>query len=317
MTITSLNNHDLITSFERAVASERKIIHLVLQHILEIESRKIYADLGYDSMFSYLTQKHGYCESSAYARIQSARLLKQAPDVANKLESGSLKLSQLTKVQKCLTAESKQGRTLTVEQAQDLLQKIENKNLFETEKILATELDLPLKAHETTKPQKDDSIRLEITLTSEEFETLQKAKSLLSHTCPEGSWAQVITVLAKKFSQNKLGKISAKVSSATQSFAAKEVSTKYRPFLPINTQRELLKKAQYKCEYRDHQTHNACNSTYQLQIDHIKPLSLGGGQEITNLRILCRTHNNLMAKRSGLGTHLSVAKYRHSQRQQK
>jgi 5-methylcytosine-specific restriction endonuclease McrA len=54
------------------------------------------------------------------------------------------------------------------------------------------------------------------------------------------------------------------------------------------------------CQYQDVKTKNKCNSQYQLEIEHIQPLALGGSNDIANLRVLCRTHNALMAKRSGL-----------------
>lgn len=77
--IQNTSNDKLILNFENLVRTERKITHVVLLHIAEIEERKIYAELGYDGMYSYLTRGMGYSEGSAYRRLQSARLLKQVP----------------------------------------------------------------------------------------------------------------------------------------------------------------------------------------------------------------------------------------------
>ncbi|MBK9322947.1 MAG: HNH endonuclease [Bdellovibrionaceae bacterium] len=41
-------------------------------------------------------------------------------------------------------------------------------------------------------------------------------------------------------------------------------------------------------------------ANFQLEVDHIKPLALGGEHRAENLRILCRAHNQLAAKKSGL-----------------
>jgi 5-methylcytosine-specific restriction endonuclease McrA len=49
--------------------------------------------------------------------------------------------------------------------------------------------------------------------------------------------------------------------------------------------RAVWKKANAKCEFP------GCNSQYQLQIDHIKPKTLGGTNAPENLRLLCRVHN--------------------------
>jgi hypothetical protein len=52
----------------------------------------------------------------------------------------------------------------------------------------------------------DESVRIEISFSKEQFEILKQTQSLLSHICPEGSWNEVLTTLALKFNQSKLGK---------------------------------------------------------------------------------------------------------------
>jgi hypothetical protein len=117
--------------------------------------------------------------ASAYRRLQSARLLQQVPSVVEKLESGALNLSQLTQVQKCLKEEMRtSGNFLSQEKTEKLLVDIEHKNTFETKKFLALEFNQPIQSTEILKPQADDSVRLEVTFTQEEFAELKKAKEL-------------------------------------------------------------------------------------------------------------------------------------------
>jgi hypothetical protein len=251
--------------------------------------------------------------------LQSARLLQQIPVVAEKLESGSLNLSQTTKLQKCLRDQKQKSEVMTEDKAQELIAKLENKNTFETEKVLALEFNLPIQTHELLKPQKDDSVRLETVFSWEQYQELIKSKELLSHICPDGTWTEVIATLAKKFNQSKTPKESKqplqnkqKQSSTlaskptTQSLVAKQdngipnSSSAYRPSISTKIKAELMHKADYCCEYQDVKTKNRCHSTYKLEIDHIQPLAMGGSNYTDNLRVLCRTHNVLMAKRSGL-----------------
>ncbi len=49
-----ISDDDLLFRTENLVKTERKIMHFVLSHILEIMDRKLYADLGFDSMFSMM-----------------------------------------------------------------------------------------------------------------------------------------------------------------------------------------------------------------------------------------------------------------------
>lgn len=90
------------------------------------------------------------------------------------IESGSLHLSQLTRVQKCLKESAEKGKLVSSSTTLKVLQKIENKNSFETDKLLAQTFDLPVQVREILKPQKDDSVRLEITLTAEQFKELEQ-----------------------------------------------------------------------------------------------------------------------------------------------
>ncbi len=314
MLLTQLSNQEIISRMEKLVRTERKITHLVLLHIVEIEDRKLYAKLGYDGMYSYLTKGLGYSESSAYRRLQSARLLRKVPEVAVKIEEGKLNLSQLTQVQKSLKEQTQSGiQSMTPLATLAVLEKIENKSTFETERVLATEFNRPVQAHESIKPQKDDSVRIELTLTKEQFAELEQAKALLSHVCHEGHWSEVIFQLAKEFNRKKLspakapsGKVENENTEAatssevlhqqhlTQSFAAKKSQNykRTRKYIPIGIKRALFKKSNGCCEYIDKNTGKRCNSKYQLQIDHIHPWSLGGSNHADNLRVLCRTHNS-------------------------
>lgn len=207
---------------------------------------------------------------------------------------------------------------------------------------------MPIQIQEKVKPQRDESIRLEITLTQEQFEELKQTKDLLSHVCPDGSWSAVIAHLAQAHNKKKLigrvqknkpinvkakTEIEDRLNSSRESFANKEranhksfgldrlsehrksLDSTPRPRqnsataklrvkrsnIKITTQRVLLAKANNCCEYRDSKTGQKCESRYQLQVDHIIPIALGGSNDPKNFRILCRTHNLLAARRAGVG----------------
>lgn len=295
MDLTRISNHELLGRLEKLAKTERKITHLVLWHINEMESRKLYAELGFGSMYEYLTKHLGYGESSAYRRIQSARLVKQIPHLSEKLEDGSLNLTQLTQVQKCLKEEKKAGGSVCLSKTAEILEKLENKSNFETQKVLALEFNQPIQMHEVTKPQQNNSVRLEITFTEEQMTTLQQAKDLFSHSLPEASWAEVITSLAQK----QIGKVKGKnkvTPRATRGFCVKQK----RKYMTLATRRTLLERANNCCEYIDPISGRKCENHYQLQVDHRMPVACGGVNELENLRVLCRTHNLLAARQWGL-----------------
>lgn len=309
MELNGLSNIDLITSLKRLVKAERKVTHMVLLHINEVEDRRLHLEMGYDRMYSYLTKGLGYSEYSAYERIRAAELLRKIPEVSERIESGALNLTQITEVQKCLRQKADEGEEISHDKVKEALSIIEFQNGFNTRKYLAQEFDLPLAKMESAKPQKDESVRLEITLSKEEFVELQRAKEFLSSVCPDGKWSNVISTLARKFNQTKTGRQKMEKTSAcinediksTKSTHSLMVSPKsYRPYISIKTKRQIFTKASFQCEYEDSRTGHRCHSKYQLQVDHRIPLARSGGHELENLRILCAFHNRHEAVKWGL-----------------
>jgi hypothetical protein len=204
--LTKISSEEILFRLEKLTKSERKITHLILWHILEVDSRKLYLKLNYDSLYKYLTQHLSYSESAAYDRIQAMRVLKQVPEVAAKIENGSLNLTQLVRVEQSLKQEKRIGHEIAKEQVVELIAKVENKTNFETEKIIACELNQTPKAYQKVKPQSDDSIRLELTLSKDQYELLNKAQSYISHIIPDNDFAAVIAYLAKSLIEKKEGK---------------------------------------------------------------------------------------------------------------
>lgn len=281
MNLSQLANSELLLRLEKLSRTERKITHVILWHILEVENRKLYADRGYASCFEYLTKGLGYSEGSAYRRLQSARLLNKMPEmlsasISAKLENGSLNLSQLTQVQKCLKKEVNLKRhkgligandgIKSEQSAKHIFELIENQNTFETKKILAQQFNQPVQVTEKIISQRDDSVKLEIILSKEQMNNLQQAQSLLSHVCPDRSVVALVDYLV------------------TQHILKSKKKTNMKAC----------------CEYVDPVTARKCQSNYQLQTDHIIPKARGGTDGPGNLRTLCRTHNLSEARRWGL-----------------
>ncbi len=299
-----ISNDDLLFRTENLVQTERKIMHLVLTHLLEIMNRSLYADLGFDSMCTMMIKKYGYSETSALRRIDAAKLLKSVPEVADRLKSGSLNLSQAVQLQKCLASEAKKGEVISESRTYEILESLKNCNSFETRQVLAQEFDMPIKFQEIVRPQKDESVRLEMTFTKEQFEELKQAKSFLSHIAHTGSWAEVISVLASKLNQSKIGKQNnsaskyVKNSNSNQSKAgfdtksninsslndgstsATEVeiskfsensmqsaSSKRTP-ISVHLKRSVFADAKGCCQYQS-SVGTQCGSQFQIQIDHV------------------------------------------------
>src|SRR5205814_145318 len=117
---------------------------------------------------------------------------------------------QLAKVQTAIKSERKKIQKVfgikavdLTKRTRELLCQIENKSQRETEVMLAKEFDMDLSIQEKQIFQKNDSVRIEMTISKQQMEILEQAKALLSHQNPEGSWAALFVKLAEKEIQRK------------------------------------------------------------------------------------------------------------------
>lgn len=311
--IGHLSNADLLTRFGRLVQTERKITHLVLECIAEIDARKLYLDKAYPSLYEFLVHNFGYSSSAALRRIESARLLREVPEVAAKIESGALNLSQLSKVQQAVRAVQKiEDRKLDLEDKRDLLSRIENTTQQQTEVILSQALSLQILTEDKEKIHRDESVTLTITLSKAQMAILKQAQDLIAHAIPEKRWAEAITYLAQKEVQRRTklrNTKSAPGSSKSQAAPVvnqDEVQTKNKTTVesdmfkmasarkPLrSTVKKIILNQQRCCQYKDQNTGKICGSTRFLQTDHRQSVWAGGTNELQNLQILCAQHNQL------------------------
>jgi len=91
----SYSDKFLMTHFALMVKKERGAIADVILHLSELGRRRLYLKEAYSSLFSYLVEKHHYCRSAAYRRIQAAKLDKKNYKVYCMLGDGEIQEGQI------------------------------------------------------------------------------------------------------------------------------------------------------------------------------------------------------------------------------
>ena len=296
MNLKNFSDESLEQRLTKLVKTERKITHLVLECIAEIDQRKLYLKKAYPSLFEFLIQVHGYSPSAAMRRIDGARLLQQIPDVAEQLENGSVNLSQVALLQRADRELKKEiGSTIPVEIKRDLLAKIENQTQIKTEQLIAQTLNINLSAKNKTIQHQDECVTLTVTLSKEQMQILNEAQAAVSHAVAEKNLASLVIYLAKKElarrkSKNFLRDKPESVASTTATAIKPPTQKPQRKPIPQSIKKHLLQ-TQPHCTFRDPQTDKVCGSKHFLQVDHIQSVSNGGSNELDNLQILCGQHN--------------------------
>ena len=139
-------------------------------------------------------------------------------------------------------------------------------------------------------PLTADLRRFRITVSDRFLRKLQAAKDALAHARPDATEEELLEagldLLLEKAAKRK-------------GIVAKPLKTP-RPakadHIPAHVKRAVWIRDGGRCQFRL-PSGEICGSTRQLEFDHIEPRALGGKSTIENVRIACRPHNLVSARR--------------------
>lgn len=329
----NISNSELLLKTKTLVQEERRIATEVLWCLQEVESRLIYAELGYSSLYDFAIRELGYSEGSAHRRISAMRLLKALPvatqkQTEEKMKTGSVSLTNLALLQSFFKTEKKiHHKDYSDDQKQDLIGRLENQTKREAEKIL---IQLQPEFEKKERERVVGATEVQITFVASEqlMAKLRKIKNLTGHQDQSPTYAQLIEKMAdvmlakidplvQKSRSISLAQSSTKVS-VTSSAGPKGIaheksetaiartaeiknSTKDKNTLtrhiPAAVRRKVWLRDRARCTYVHRETQKKCESQFGLELDHIRPFSMDGSHELENLRLRCRAHNQLHAQR--------------------
>ena len=283
---------------------------LVLTHLQEIERRKLYADLKYGSLFDYAVRELGYSEAAASRRIQAMRLIREIPEMALKIESGALNLSNVCQAQSFFRdmKKAEPAAALTKDQKTEVLAQLEDKSTREGQRILLSMSPPQVLPRERERVVSEDHIEMRFVVTRQMKLELEKVRSLLGPRGGKLSLAELISEMAKlsaeRLHEKKFGKTRAaqdRLAGAHPITTETKVSdlpkppvSKTRPDVGANPNfrtRYIAPAVKHEVWHRAGGKCARCSSTKGLQFDHIRPFALGGDSSLANIQLLCGSCN--------------------------
>jgi len=238
------------------VENERHLLYQLLCHLWEISRRKLYVEKKCGSLFEYCVKILKYSEGEASRRVRACRLLGDMPELSEAITNGNLNLTKLNMAKSFFDDQGIQNKKLKKE----ILEKLSGKTTRESENIL-----WELKNQDAPR-------KVEVTILEETLHQLNKLKALKAHSCPD------LDSLLQKMTKEVT-----RIWDPTLVQRKRELNGKSTRYIPVQIKAEVWKKHQGKCAL--------CESTFALEIDHIKPFSVGGKTSPENLRLLCRNCN--------------------------
>ncbi len=316
--LKSLSNEALLQNTKSLATEERKLTTSILWHMHEIQTRRLYAEKGYGSLFEYAVKELQYSEAAAGRRITAMKLLVEVPEIEPALEKGDVNLSTLSTIQGFF---QRKEEPVSKQEKKELVFALQGKSKRECEKELSA-LD-PQAALPQEKERVVSPTQTEIRFVADDalMEKLQSIRELDGHVQLNPSYLELFHRMAditlkkldplatKKTVRNEAPKNAQAKDKESDHFSTKPTS-KSKPadstppaeplftfnthknprYIPAAMKREVWARDNGQCTYQTPDGRR-CSSRFALEIDHVQPLALGGLTTISNLRLLCRTHN--------------------------
>lgn len=274
MKLTHLQDKTLLDDTKILAGVDRETTLKLLHHLKEIDRRKLYSDLKYSSLFNYCIHELGYSEGSAQRRIVAARMMRDIPEIEEKIETGELTLTNISLVNQFIDRPSDRRKVLKA--VEGLTKKQCERKLFE---ITGKEL-VP---DEIKKRLSEDKVQVAVVLSDETLAEIEKLKALIGKDL---SMDEIVRFMAKEAIKS-VEKSKFKQTQVPKSLSPVAVGRR----VPANLKREVYKRDQ-KCVN--------CGSLYRLNFDHRIPYALSGLTEKKNLRLLCFQCNQRARISAGL-----------------
>lgn len=290
----TLTDEQLLSRLECFVEEERLRLHSFLAWLAEADMRKVPEATGYSSTFDYCVRRLKLSEDEAYRRIHAARATVKRPELLSALADGKLSLSAISKLAPFVDRRD----------AAELISRAEGKTAREIHEMLA-----PLAPASAKKDvvrvvavhiagasapvlRADFSFQAALALR----DAIDRIRQLLSHKCPGGELEKILLEVTRDYllrhdPQSRLPGRVAPVKGGSS--------------VPALARRAVWARDGARCSYLS-TTGVRCLSRRFLEVDHVKPRSLGGDDTVANLRLLCRAHNDSERRRIlGEGTAIS------------
>lgn len=307
--LISISNDSLHTETLHAAADEKAATLVLLEHLAEIDRRRLYAMRGYCSLWEYIQKALGYSESQAFERVAAMRLIVRVPEVKEELRAGMLTLTTTAKLGAHVRREK-----LAPKETAALLQEVVGKTSREVERILVAQ------SCEPKRPDRVRAITQELTRVTmevdEEFlKLVQQIKDLKGN--PALAMQEIFKTAMQEYVKRRepkmpkgqlpkgkplkaqpeissepnnallLGSPKVRVTPGKQTSKGRYIPVAERAFVKIRSEGQ--------CEFADPVTKRRCESRSGLEFDHIKPFAMGGVHTSDNLRHYCKAHNTLAA----------------------
>jgi hypothetical protein len=257
----------------------RKAEHELIEILQQVESHGVHKQLGFRSMFQYVTESLRLSENYAYALITVARKAREVPALKIALKQEEISVNQAKKISSVIT---KENDRLWIDRVKRMTQR-------EVEKEVAKAN--PTKAVcEKMKYVQGDRLQFQCGISEKLMTRLRRAQDVLSQkkklaaSLEETLEAMVSLYLER---EDPVQRAERNVGKSSKRVLRPEAAGKRVP-VPAEVRHSVNARDRGRCTHVDDKG-KRCTSLH-----HVRPISHGGANTTANIVTLCHLHHRLM-----------------------
>ena len=290
--LKALRNEELVRTVKELVVKEREVTLAVIEHLQELYNRRIHLSAGYSSIHEYLVKELLYSDGAAHRRISTMRLVQELPEVKQAIASGTLSLTTASTVQNFFRSERQNHqKTYSKEEKLKVLDQVAGSSKDECLKKLA-EVSPTFQAKEKVLSIPEDD---ELTKLMDEFRQLAMIADGTPQTIVKTALRLAIKELKAKAAARSVIKEKLENPAPLEKLQKNEAHCRHAT---KTIKQEVWPRDEGRCRFIDPFTKRRCTATRHLELDHAKPFALDGKTTTDNLRLMCRAHNQLLARQT-------------------
>src|SRR5262245_2887862 len=334
--LESVSNDEVRSGLVHHVSDSRRSESGLVAYVAEAEIRRLYSEEAAPSMFVYCTSVLHFSEAEAYLRITVARAARQHPVILAMLADGRLHLSGIAKLAPHLTLENRdwllaravhKTKRQILEMLAELFPQPDAPGVMRKlpQRPIPARSPMPVElsldgVHASSEPAtvpggelgldrvpgpvpnppavveplSAATYKVQFTAGAELHDKLERLRALLRHEIPDGDLAVVIDKAVTEKLERLEARRFARVKSPRKEAARREPALASR-YLSAAVRRAVDLRDKGQCRFVDAQGRR-CPERNQLEYHHRLPYGRGGGPGLSNICLMCRTHNRLMAE---------------------
>jgi len=295
----ALSDEELLAGLAASAEDERRAQSALIALLAEFDARKLFTEEGFPSLYAYCTEKLGYSGGEAAWRMHTARAVRRFPEVLGLLERGETHMGAVVTL----------GPLMTQDNHERLLKEARGKNRRELDFMVASLLTPPASTpapegepasaapppppgiRDRIEPLSADWVRLSFVTGAGFLSLLDRGRDLLRRKHPSGRMGEV---LAEGLDALLDGKDPDRKTPARPV----EGPPDHKRRIPQWVKDEVWKRDGGRCTFVAGDGRR-CAETGGLEYDHLIPWALGGpSNDPRNIRLLCRAHNQALARKA-------------------